>query len=96
MKHAMLILWPSFVVGAAANAMFFSVFDPVELRAYWSLLPLSRIGTYTLGFFAFWALGACSSALTCYLQRSAAEVNRLWCPLPNGQRPDGCRTRKGP
>lgn len=96
MKLAILVLWPSFVVGAAANAMFFSLFDPIELHAYWAILPTTRIGTYTLGFFAFWALGACSSALTCYLQRSAAEVNRLWCPLPDDQRPAGCRTRGQP
>jgi hypothetical protein len=34
------------------------------------------MGGYTLGFFFFWALGAGSSAFTCFLQRRAHEVNR--------------------
>ena len=31
---------------------------------------------YTFGFFFLWALGAGSSAFTCWLQRRADEVNR--------------------
>jgi hypothetical protein len=92
MKRAIWILWPSFLVGAAANAVFFSAFDPLELSALWEPLPASRVGAYTIGFFAFWTLGACSSALTCFLQRSAEEVNHAACPLPREQRPAGCRS----
>ena len=96
MKLSIWILWPSFLVGAVANAMFFTVFDPADLHAFWEPLPAQRIASYTLGFFAFWAIGACSSAFTCFLQRSAHEVNRLACPLPDGQRPPGCRMRGQP
>ena len=92
MKHAIWILWPSFLVGAAANAVFFSIFDPADLAALWPPMPDGRLGAYTLGFFAFWALGACASALTCFLQRTAEQVNRTSCPLPNVQRPSGCRS----
>ena len=38
--------------------------------------------------FVFWALGAASSFLTCFLQRSPWEVNR--CPLDAADRPPGC------
>jgi len=92
MKPAIWILWPSFLVGTAANAVFFSIFDPADLWALWHLLPTNRVGAYTFGFFAFWALGACSSGLTCFLQRTAEQVNRASCPLPNGQRPTECRS----
>ena len=94
MKLGIWILWPSFVVGAAANAVFFSLFDPVELHASWDILPGGRIAAYTVGLFAFWAMAACSSAFTCFIQRSAHEVNRLVCPLANHQRPPGCRMRE--
>ena len=91
MKFAIWILWPSFVVAAAANAVFFTMFDPLELHMHWQSMPSTRIGAYTVGFFAFWAMAASSSALTCFFQRTAVEVNQLWCPLPNAKRPPGCR-----
>ena len=96
MKLAIWVLWPSFLVGAFGNALFFTVFDPAELHALWDPLPASRIAAYTLGFFASWALCACSSALTCFIQRSANEVNRSTCPLPDERRPQGCRMRSLP
>jgi hypothetical protein len=49
---------------------------------------------YSVGFFVFWALGAASSLLTCFLQRSPWEVNR--CPLPATDRPEGCPKRGEP
>ena len=92
MKLAIWILWPSFLVAAAVNAIFFSVFDPIDLAATPAPGTASDLAAYTLGFFAFWAIGACSSAFTCFLQRDAQMVNHRWCPLPNAQRPEGCRT----
>ena len=94
MRIAIWVAWPSFVVGAAANAVFFTLFDPAELHVYWNILPANRIGAYTIGLFAFWAMAACSSAFTCFLQRTEREASRLWCPLPNDQRPAGCRARE--
>ena len=91
MKRVIWILWPSFVVAAVANAIFFSMFDPAELSALWSPLPPTRVGAYTLGFFGFWAIGACSSGLTCFLQRDADELNRAQCPVAEAGRPPGCR-----
>ena len=49
---------------------------------------------YSVGFFVFWLMGAASSYLTCFLQRSPWEVNR--CPLPATERPEGCPKREGP
>jgi hypothetical protein len=92
-KRAIWILWPSFLVGAIANALFYTVFDPLDLHTYWQPVPASRTAAYTLGFFAFWAIGACSSALTCFLQRTSDEVNRR-CPLEARERPVGCPTRE--
>jgi len=74
-KRAIWILWPSFLVAGVAEVLFFSVFDPVDFRAF-GPLGLSRSAGYTIGFFLFWAFAASSSALTCFLQRSADEINR--------------------
>ena len=70
------ILWPSFIVAGAAEAVFFTFFDPGELIVFGEPVGLGRTAVYSIGFFAFWAATAASSALTCFLQKSAAEINR--------------------
>jgi hypothetical protein len=85
------ILWPSFIVAGAAEALFFTIFDPTELNFFGLNLGWSRVATYSIGFFAFWAFAACASGLTCFFQRTAAEINR--CPLPATERPIGCPKR---
>ncbi len=66
MQQNISILWPSFLTAGVATIIFFTLFDPIHLfpeRDY------SRIGCYTVGFFAFWALTAMTSVLTCYFQK---------------------------
>ncbi len=86
------ILWPSFIVAAFANGVFFTLFDPQELMVLGEPVMLTRIAVYSIGFFAFWAVTAAASALTCFIQRSAAQVNQ--CPLEPGERPAGCPKRE--
>ena len=91
-RQLIYILWPSFIVAAGAEALFFTVFDPTELSFFGEPLELSRTGIYSVGFFVFWAFAATSSALTCFFQRTSAEVNR--CPIPEPKdRPIGCPKR---
>jgi hypothetical protein len=70
------ILWPSFIVAGVATGVFFTLFDPRELALFGGELGLSRLAVYSIGFFAFWIFAAASSALTCFFQRTAAEINR--------------------
>jgi hypothetical protein len=70
------ILWPSFIVAGGALAVFFTIFDPQELRFFGEPLELSRMAIYSIGFFLLWVFAAASSALTCFLQRGSAEINR--------------------
>ena len=95
MKRLIWILWPSFIVGGIAEAVFFTLFDPMDLFILGQPLELSRTAVYSLGFFLFWAFAAASSAFTCFLQRSAFEINRL-CPLEPQGRPAGCPRREEP
>ncbi len=76
MRSLMWILWPSFVVAGIAEGIFFTVIDPQELYLFGEEVHLSKIATYSIGFFGFWAVCASSSFMTCFLQRSAAEVNK--------------------
>lgn len=94
MKHAIWILWPSFIVGGIAEALFFTLVDPMDLHVFGEPVALSRTAAYTVGFFGFWGLAAASSGFTCFLQRSAVDINRL-CPLDAPERPPGCPRRDG-
>lgn len=76
MKQAIWILWPSFIVGGVGEVLFFTLFDPTELYLFGEPSNLSRTAVYSIGFFLCWAFAAASSALTCFLQRGAGEVNR--------------------
>lgn len=76
MKQTMSILWPSFLVGGIAEGIFFTLFDPMDLHLFGNPIELSRTAIYTVGFFLFWMIAAASSALTCFMLRSADEVNR--------------------
>ena len=61
-KWLIWILWPSFIVAGAALAVFFTVFDPQDLRFFGQPLELSRLAIYSLGFFLFWLFAAASKA----------------------------------
>jgi hypothetical protein len=86
------VLWPAFLVACAAELLFFSLFDPSDLHLFGNPVEADRMLVYTLGFFAFWAIGAVSSALTVFLARSPFEVNR--CTLVADERPEGCPKRE--
>lgn len=74
MRNLIWVLWPSFVMAGIAEAVFFTLVDPQELYLFGSPVHFSPLATYSIGFFAFWALCAASSAFSCYLQRTAADV----------------------
>jgi hypothetical protein len=69
-------LWPSFVVAGIAQGIFFTLFDPTDLTLFDASIDASRTAVYSVGFFAFWALAAASTALTCFFQRTSTEINR--------------------
>ena len=96
-RRLMLVLWPAFVAAGAAELLFFTLFDPADLSVFGYPVELSRQAIYALAFFAFWAIAAASSALTCFLHKTPADVNR--CSLPVNERPENCpmngKTRPG-
>ena len=77
MKHLELvwILWPSFLVAALANALFFAVFDPQDLIAFGEPVSAGRMAVYSTGFFAFWLVTAASAALSRFFQKTSTQIN---------------------
>lgn len=92
LQRLITILWPSFLIAGVVHVLFFAVFDPTQLHYQEEPVFDSRLAAYTLAFFGFWLMGVGASALTCYFQRSADEINR--CPLAPSARPEGCPKRE--
>ena len=68
-RGVMQVLWPSFLMAAAASGVFFSLFDPQQLEIFGIVVPPDPLTAYTTGFIAFWLLCAGSSAMTYLLAR---------------------------
>lgn len=66
-RIVMAVLWPSFLMACVSSGLLFSLVDPVELVLLDNQIHLSQLGTYTVGFFLFWFLGAIASGLTALL-----------------------------
>ena len=62
-------LWPSFVVAGLATGLFFSLFDPMDLRIFGKALSVSPLAAYTMGFLGFWAVAASAVWLALLLAR---------------------------
>jgi hypothetical protein len=75
-KAAILVLWPSFIVGGVGEIIFFTVFDPQELYLFGEATSLSRLAVYSVGFFLCWAFAAASSAFTVFLVRTSDGIER--------------------
>jgi len=63
-RFMMQVLWPAFLMAIVAEGMVFSLIDPQELEIVGVYLADSREAAYTVGFFVFWLLFACSSGIT--------------------------------
>jgi hypothetical protein len=71
LQRAMRILWPSFLVAAVAEMVFFAFFDPREFFLFGQPLELSRTAIYSIGFFFFWGFAAVSSGISLYLEQGS-------------------------
>ena len=87
-QRLMWIIWPAFLMAGVLEMLVFAMVDPQDLQWFGSPLEWSRKAIYTVAFFVFWAIAIVSSSLTTLLTMSPFEVNR--CPMPLGDRPDGC------
>ena len=90
-RRLLWVLWPAFLVAAAAEMFFFAVFDPADVHLFGAPIEASRMTVYAAGFFFFWVVTTAAAALTVFLQRSPFEVDR--CPIEPTGRPVGCPKR---
>jgi len=72
-RFMMQVLWPAFLMAIVAEGLLFSMVDPHELVIVGLHLADSREAAYTVGFFLFWLLFACSSGITYLLSHGMEE-----------------------
>lgn len=76
------VLWPAFMVAAAAELVFFGLVDPLDLRIFDGLLGDSdRTSVYSLSFLFFWAVGVITAMLSELLHKRASEINHVLPPV---------------
>lgn len=77
MLRALCVLWPSFLAACALEMLVFGLVDPGDL--HWPVAGgrVSRQAVYAMGFFAFWAATAASSALTAMLIKTPPLESEL-------------------
>ena len=81
------VLWPAFMVAAAAELVFFGLVDPMDLQVFDSLqADGDRTSAYSLGFLFFWCVGVVATVIHDVLNRPAAEINRFAPPVSKGER----------
>ncbi len=71
LRRLMWIAWPAFLVAGLLEMLVFAMVDPQNLHGFGGqAIEISRLGIYTIAFFAFWGITMLSSALTLLLARS--------------------------
>jgi hypothetical protein len=76
LRYSMWILWPSFLMASFLEMLVFGFLDPQDIHFLGLNQPEIRKTVCAISFFVFWAICACSSALTSLLSRSAHEVKQ--------------------
>ncbi|VEB42890.1 Uncharacterised protein [Chromobacterium violaceum] len=80
MKKGILLLWPSFMIAMIATAVFFSIFDPAELKLHGDTLFSDKLSAYSVFFLVSWAFGALNTSIVLLLEKSAREINGFTPP----------------
>lgn len=70
------VLWPSFFIAGVANSVFWIFVDPYDFGLITGFSDLSALGTYSLGFLAFWITLATSSFMTQFFSKPRRQVKK--------------------
>jgi len=80
MKKGILLFWPSFIIAVLATAVFFSIFDPAELKLHGNALFTDKLSAYSVFFLISWAFGALNTAIVLVLEKPSRDINGFTPP----------------
>jgi len=72
-QRVVAVLWPAFIMAGIATILFTVAFDPAVIFIDYDI---SRLGSYTITFFLFWAFGVITAASTCYFLKPCEAINK--------------------
>jgi hypothetical protein len=67
------VTWPSFMAACLLELLVFAFVDPLELHWAGHGVDLSRMGAYTVAFFAFWAICCAACAVTAWMNHALRD-----------------------
>jgi tryptophan-rich sensory protein len=75
LRHAALILWPSFLAACLLEVLVFALVDPGEVHWFGQMPQPSRQSVYSVAFFLFWLITMACSGMVLWLARSEQNIN---------------------
>lgn len=80
LRHAALIMWPSFLAACLLEALVFALVDPGDVHWFGQMTQPSRQSVYSVAFFLFWLITMACSGLVLWLARTEQSIH-----APNGR-----------
>ena len=75
LRHAALIMWPSFLAACLLEALVFALVDPGDVHWFGQMPQPSRQSVYSVAFFLFWMITMACSSLVLWLARTEQNIN---------------------
>ncbi len=75
LRHAALILWPSFLAACLLEALVFALVDPGEVHWFGQMPQPSRQSVYSVAFFLFWLITMACSGMVLWLARTEQNIH---------------------
>jgi hypothetical protein len=75
LRHAALIMWPSFLAACLLEALVFALVDPGEIHWFGQMPQPSRQSVYSVAFFLFWLITMACSGMVLWLARTEQKIN---------------------
>ena len=75
LRHAALIMWPSFLAACVLEALVFALVDPGEVHWLGQMPQPSRQSVYSVAFFLFWLITMACSGMVLWLARTGQSIH---------------------
>jgi hypothetical protein len=75
LRHAALIMWPSFLAACLLEALVFALVDPGEIHWFGQMPQPSPQSVYSVAFFLFWLITMACSGMVLWLARTEQNIH---------------------
>jgi hypothetical protein len=76
LRHAALLMWPSFLAACLLEVLVFAMVDPSEIHWPSRMSEPTRQTVYSVSFFLFWLITISCSGMVLWLAKSERSLNQ--------------------